>query len=210
MEGHMETVELTPELFLGKGWHKATYIDPRDATRCVKIVHHEHEIGKDSDLAREMWYRRSREMRHLKSQLLTEYYGTVETNLGTGYVFERVVDFDGKNSIDFKDFFAEQQENPHREQAKQLVTKVLSTFKEAFFREKIITSNMQYENFVIQQDAPDYQSFRIRIIDNIGSPVLIPLAFFIDYFAKKHCQRYWRKFIDDLANAYPDLVLPDA
>lgn len=197
-------IELTNNLFLGKGWHKTAYIDPRDAHRCIKIVHHEHERGEDTDLAREMWYRKCRDKRHLSSTLLTKYYGTVTTNMGTGYVFERVMDYDGKRSYDFKEFLDVQSKNNDIEQAKKIVAEVLLHFQQKFLEEKIITTNMEYNNFLLQKTSA--QSFRVRIIDNIGSPVLIPLAFFIDYIALEHCQRYWKRFINNLCQDYPLLV----
>ena len=90
-KGKGELLVLREDLFLGHGVHKAAYIDPRDPSRCVKVVFR----MPDYDLMKELGYRRSRRRRGLSSELLPAYYGTVETNKGMGYVFERVVDYDG-------------------------------------------------------------------------------------------------------------------
>ena len=85
---------LNEGLLIGKGGNQTVYINPKNPAQCIKISN-----GVDNDHRREMKYRRSRELRHLpQSALLTGYYGSVETNLGTGYVFERIVDFDEAGS----------------------------------------------------------------------------------------------------------------
>ena len=38
LEGKGEPLVLREDLFLGHGVHKAAYIDPRDSSRCVKVV----------------------------------------------------------------------------------------------------------------------------------------------------------------------------
>lgn len=78
------------------------------------------------------------------------------------------------------------------------------TFRYLLFREKIITSNMEPCNFCVQIVAPDF--YRLRIMDNIGSPVLIPLIFYIDALALRHIKRYWRRFVLDLNRQYPWLI----
>ncbi|MCR4877359.1 MAG: PhoP regulatory network YrbL family protein, partial [Clostridiales bacterium] len=86
-----ETVYLTEELLIGKGGRKDVYINPKNPAQCIKI--NARDAG---DHRVEMNYRRSREIRNLPpSGLMVSYFGSVETNLGTGYVFERIVDYDG-------------------------------------------------------------------------------------------------------------------
>ena len=91
---------INEELFIGSGGHQATYIHPIDPTKCIKIAH----MKDDGDVKKEMRYRRMCAAKLEKSQLVTEFFGTVETNLGLGYVFERVLDYDGKTSRDMKNF----------------------------------------------------------------------------------------------------------
>ncbi|MBR0062222.1 MAG: hypothetical protein IJP68_12175, partial [Selenomonadaceae bacterium] len=95
----MSILEIRQELFIGAGGHQATYIHPVDKTKCIKIPH----TPDDGDVRKEMRYRKMCARKLENSRLVTEFFGTVETNLGLGYVFERVLDFNGKTSKDLKD-----------------------------------------------------------------------------------------------------------
>lgn len=93
MENKDKQLILTEADLLGQGAHKKVYRHPEDPARCVKICFKED----DEDIRRELDYRH-RCKRTYYSQMLPKYCGTVETNLGTGYVFELVRDFDGQMS----------------------------------------------------------------------------------------------------------------
>ena len=89
-----EKVYLAEELLIGKGRNKDVYIHPENPAQCIKI-----NARDTKDHRAEMNYRKSRELRNLPpSALMVSYFGAVETNLGTGYVFERIMDYDGINS----------------------------------------------------------------------------------------------------------------
>lgn len=198
----MIMLNLTEELFLGKGVHRAAYIHPKDKTKCIKILFHE----PDAEWEREKRYRRSRERRHLQSKLLTAYYGEVQTNKGIGYVFERVADFDGKPSMDFREFLERQKQQENQANARLLLQRVLMQLKQDFFSEKVIVSNMHYGNFLIQRYDAEFAKFQVRIIDNIDSPAKIPLAFYVDCIALKRCKKYWHQYLLDISKDYPELL----
>ena len=75
--------------------------------------------------------------------------------------------------------------------------------KECWHQEKIVTSDVDPANFLVQEISLTKK--RIRIVDNIGSPVLIPLAFYFDYFAERRMKRYWRRFVERLVRQYPEI-----
>ena len=196
-------VVLTEALLLGRGGHKDVYADPENFTRCIKIIRDEN----DPDWERELRYRRSRMRRGLTSHLLPAYYGPIATNLGRGYVFERIFNFDGSPSRDFDSVLAEAKRLYSADELRHRLENGLCEFHEILRDEEIILSNVETENFLIQRTAPNI--FRIRIVDNIGSPVAIPLMFYISCFARFHIERYWRRFIDLLHDSYPDLITED-
>lgn len=145
--------------------------------------------------------------RGLTSHLLPAYYGPMETTLGRGYVFERIFDFDGSQSRDLDTVLAEANTHYSADELRHRLENGLCEFHEILRDEEIILSNVETENFLIQRTAPNI--FRIRIVDNIGSPVAIPLMFYISCFARFHIERYWRRFIDLLHDSYPDLITED-
>lgn len=191
---------LTENLLIGVGGHKKVYVHPYDETLCVKVLHYGE---RDEDWQKELRYRRSRARRGLSSTLLTRYYGACPLEGGgIGHIFERVRDFDGQDSLSFQQHIDLNRSSPHIDFNAAITGMV--TFRYLLFREKIITSNMEPSNFCVQIVAPDF--YRLRIMDNIGSPVLIPLLFYIDALALRHIKRYWRRFVLDLNRQYPWLI----
>ena len=151
-----------------------------------------------------MNYRKSRELRNLPpSALMVSYFGAVETNLGTGYVFERIMDYDGINSKTLEELIklelkARSENSSVREflgTDKEIpkVIDVLLRFRKELFKDNIIIPDMWPFNYMVQFDTPS--DWRICIVDDIGSPALIPVVYYIDYFGAEHVRRRWRKFI---------------
>lgn len=190
-------IDLSDAVLIGTGDHKKVFISPADMRKCIKVLFR----TPDEDLERELAYRKSREKRGLKSKLLTTYFGTVETNLGTGYVFEHVVDYDGSTSKTlaqlFKNAAADKRLIPE-------VTQVMCKFKAMCFEELISVSNVEPGNFMVQRYSEN--DFTIRIIDNIGSSAFIPLPYYFDCVAKFRTKKYWNRFLSELQKDYPAVM----
>ena len=184
-----KVLTINEELFIGSGGHQATYVHPLDPRKCIKIPH----LKDDGDVRKEMRYRRICAAKLERSKLVTEFFGTVETNLGLGYVFERVIDYDGKTSRDMKKFLPTTRPDAH--------------FKSDFLRENIAIVDTDIENFMVQETAPD--SYRVRIVDNIGTPVLIPLVYYFEFAAAWKAKRYWNRIVDWLAENYSEVIPPE-
>ena len=195
-----KVLTINEELFIGSGGHQATYIHPIDATKCIKIPH----LPDDKDVRKEMRYRESCAKKLEKSRLVTEFFGTVETNLGLGYVFERVLDYDGKTSQNLKDFLPKTKPDA---KTLQRIWTLLLNFKSDFLRENIAIVDTDIENFMVQEPAPDV--YRVRIVDNIGTPVLIPLVYWFEFAAAWKAKRYWNKIVTWLAENYSEVIPPE-
>ena len=193
----MGILKINEDLFIGSGGHQATYIHPLDDTKCVKIPH----MKDDGDVKKEMRYRRMCAKKLENSRLVTEFFGTIETNLGLGYVFERVLDYNGKTSKNLRDFLPKTAPDS---QTLQKIWTLLLNFKSDFLRENIAIVDTDIENFMVQEPAPS--SYRVRIVDNIGTPVLIPLVYWFDFAAAWKAKRYWNKIADWLAVNYPEII----
>lgn len=184
---------LREDALVGMGGHKKVYIDPRDDRRCIKILFK----ADDVDWRRELQYREVRARRGMASCLLPEYYGQVDTNLGTGYVFERIVDYDGKNSRDLRSVMLKIEKEPNHD----LVEYGLSAFLRSMLAERIITTNVEYENFLVQMVTEAHG--KMRIVDNIGTHSRFPLILYIDDFARSHIKRYFLRLLNDMARDFP-------
>lgn len=191
-------IDLTEELYIAKGAHKAAYIDPRDERRCVKVLFRADDI----DLQRELAYRRCLRSRGRELAMLPAYYGTVETNLGTGYVFERVLDYLGQPCPTVEDVFRAAALKPRPEQ----VRSVLECFRRQFLQENVITTNMEAVNFMVQRLGPGEGELSIRVIDNIGTRVLIPIVCYVEYLAHRHALKYWQRFLRESRKRFPSVL----
>ena len=192
----MEIVELNEDLLIGTGGHKKVYIDPRDNKRCIKILLEE----KCEDWEREKKYRKIRSGRGRRSIMLPEYYGEVATNLGTGYLFERVVDYDGENSKDIGEFLRTAETLPTPLEVEYLIKRLFY----CMLAEKIIVTNAEYCNFLVQRLTENLN--QIRIVDNIGSHIIIPLDCYIDKLADRHIKRYFVRLLQETYKDFPHLL----
>lgn len=193
MENKDKQLILTEENLLGQGAHKKVYRHPKDPTRCVKICFKED----DEDIRRELDYRH-RCKRTYYSQMLTKYYGTVETNLGTGYVFELICDFDGQISRTLQAYLE------HPELCDQYfhtnIEAMLVELKRELEEDLLLSSVMEPFNFCVERVTPT--TYRFRCIDDLGVSAWIPLPYYFRYFALSRIRRYWKRFEKHLQADY--------
>lgn len=193
-------INLTDDLFLGDGNHKIVYAHPTDKNLCIKIL----RTPDDPDFKKESRYRKALGDRADKMTLLTKYFGEVETSKGKGYLFERVIDFDGKNSQTMfnvlDDTVADRKLLPATE-------KLLLDFKKTYFDEKFLLAGVDPDNYLVQRTSKTAR--RVRIIDNIGIASFIPLPYYFDYFAIKRAKKYWRRFVEQMCTEYGNIFSED-
>lgn len=193
-------INLNQDHILGVGYHKTTYIHPSNNALCIKVPFSQNDI----DLRRELTYRKVREKRGQSSTLLPAYYGTTLTNKGEGHIFERVHDYNGKNSISLKEFLVLHLQKGDNTAFTKTLHQMLSELKKTWLSEKIVTSDTDPVNFMVQEITPSH--YVIRIVDNIGTPVLIPLAFYFDSIAEKRVKRYWARFLKNIIELLPNQI----
>jgi len=189
-------INLTDDLFLGDGNHKIVYAHPTDKNLCVKLL----RTPDDPDFAKEMRYRKALGSRADSMTLLTKYFGEVETSKGKGYLFERVLDFDGKISQTMLNVFDNTIANKKLLPATE---KLLLDFKRVYFDEKFLLAGVDPDNYLVQRTSPTER--RVRIIDNIGCSASIPLPYYFNYFAQKRLKKYWGRFVDLMRSDYEKL-----
>lgn len=153
--------------------------------------------GGQKDLLREINYIDVLNRRHKDYSILPQYFGKVNTNLGTGYVFEIIRDYNGNKTQTLEDFitsptlFAENFD---------LIVHLLKNLKDELYKNEIITMVLFPENILFQKT--DKNNYRVRIVNDMGSAVLIPLEYHFKYFAHTKILRRWKMFLDVLRNKY--------
>ena len=93
-------IELNNELLIGKGTRRSCYQHPDDASLCIKISTGTPNGIKQQN--RESHYYRAMEKRGVDFRHLARYEGSIETNLGTGHLYECIKDHDGSYSKSIK------------------------------------------------------------------------------------------------------------
>lgn len=153
--------------------------------------------GGQKDLLREINYIDVLNRRHKDYSILPQYFGKVNTNLGTGYVFEIIRDYNSNKTQTLEDFitsstlFAENFD---------LIVHLLKNLKDELYKNEIITMVLFPENILFQKT--DENTYRVRIVNDMGSAVLIPLEYHFKYFAHTKILRRWKMFLDVLRNKY--------
>lgn len=111
-----ENIFLDDSLLIAKGGERDCYLHPHDNTKVIKTLHKKDEHNNQNELEYSyMKYITKR--KNINLSQVTDCYGYVNTNLGKGLVFDRVLDFDGTPSKSFRYLVAynlisrEEQEN---------------------------------------------------------------------------------------------------
>lgn len=187
---------LSDKLFVAKGVHKAVYRHPSNTRYCIKVTF----TFRDTDIERELLYRKALKIRNKKPSLLPEYFGSVETNLGPGHVFEYIVDYDNQPSLELKSVFEKNLDV--REIFRVTPLEFVRIFRDMPLAQKIVVSDVDPSNFMVDR-------FTFKVVDNIGSPVMVPLAYYFDFVAERRIAKYWNRFIDECKLHYTSFLTSD-
>lgn len=189
-----EIIQLDDSLLYGQGSHKKCFLHPHNKNLCIKIAYNE---GGQKDLIREINYIDVLKRRHKDYSILPKYFGKVNTNLGTGYVFEIIRDYNNGRTQTLEDFITDLN---LFSQNYSLIVRLLKELKEKLYKNEIITMVLFPENILFQKI--DENTYRVRIVNDMGSAVLIPLEYHFKYFAHTKILRRWKMFLDVLRNKY--------
>lgn len=187
-------IQLDESLFYGKGSHKKCFIHPDNKDLCIKVAYNR---GGQKDLKREINYIQVLRRHNKDYSILPQYYGKAETNLGTGYVFEIIRDYDGNKCKTLEDFISS---NKLFSENFNLIVNLLKELKSELYNNEIITMVLFPENIIFQQTGENI--YKVRIINDMGSSVLIPLEYYFTYFAHTKILRRWVKFLEVLKTNY--------
>lgn len=188
------TIDLTETAIFNNGCHKKVYYHPNNINWCIKIPYNAE--GQD-DIDRELFIRRRLQEKNITSKILPKYFGTVHTNLGLGYIFELIKDFDGNISLTLDDYLKDK--NLFNKNYEKILENILFC-KKRLFEEKLIIMGIWPENIIIQRS--NINALRPILVNDLGSAALIPLEYYFDYFNKKRTVRRWSRFIDNIASRY--------
>ena len=178
---------------VGTGHHRECYRHPEDSSLCIKII----VSGNNKEIRRETKYYRHLQKKDVSWDMIPRYYGEIETNMGSGTVFDLVFDHDGAISKNLKHYLSS---NELTEENYRRLSNALDLLKNYLLQQRIITMTLNPNNILCKKLASG--SLRLYVIDNIGNPVFIPIFNVSSYFAKKKFLRKWKRFEDRLLSKY--------
>ena len=187
-----EKLTLTEQDFISQGSHKKCFAYPGYKDRCIKIP---YNAAGQIDLNREIHYlTHVLKKRGEQSGILPRYYGEVDTTLGAGHAFELIRDYDGAISQDIRGFLTASDVG-----ALQLTAlhDSLLNLRDRMLRYRVISMSIYPENILYQKLTES--TFRLMLINDMGSGAALPLEYYVVPLAKAKIKRYWNRFVDSLA-----------
>jgi len=174
---------------IGVGQERACYLHPGDSNKVIKI----QRGAGDKQTRRELAFYRRLESRGLEDYShVPRYYGSVETNLGRGFVVDLVADYDGEVSRSlwwhFERGYPVAEFEPYLEELRRYLLDNCIVF----------SVDMGRYNVLFQKLSP--QRARLVIIDGLGNHSAFNWLDRFDSFARRKIERRWRRFIDRLRN----------
>ena len=179
-------LQLDDSLIVGKGAHRICYRHPADQNKCIKIV----SGSDDTTQQLECKYYQKLTRANINWEHLSRYYGKQQTNLGVGYIYELINDYDGTVSKTLTEYL---NENTSDVIDSALIRGYLYELKKYLLTNKIVVRNLRPYNIVIQRTSPN-DGIAV-LIDNIGHHNnFYHLSDRLAYFACKDILKKWRKF----------------
>ena len=120
---------------------------------------------------------------------IPKYYGEVETNLGTGYVYDRTIDFDGKPSQTMQERYQDLKEPQQREEMLTLVKKL----DDYLTKNHIVTMSLKPFNILCHRISET--KIEPVICDYIGTASLIPIELVCPWVARNMEKKMIKKMI---------------
>ncbi len=174
---------------LGVGQERACYVHPDDPDKVVKVQRGDIDKQTRRELA---FYRRLGRRSDVRYDHIPRFYGTVETNLGPGFVVDRIRDFDGAESNSLWWYF--ERGYPLAE-----FGPYLDELRQSLLDNRIVFCvDMGRYNVLFRRLSPG--DARLVVIDGLGNHSAINWLDNFDLFARRKIERRWRRFMSRLQN----------
>lgn len=176
---------------LQKGSERACYDHPFDKSKLIKIVY--NQKGKNNQNDQELYYYNFLNKQNIAYSNISICYGKIDTNLGEGLVFEKIIDYDGNISKTLRHYLVLNKFDNNKEET------LFNDLKEYLFKYKIIFSDPTSVNVLCKRLSKD--EYKLVIIDGLGSKrkdiKLFFSMYFLSYRKYKTCKQ-WEKFINNI------------
>lgn len=170
---------------IGSGRHRRCYQHPFDRQKCVKTLYNPDDGGL-KEVKRETRYYRKKSGSIQACQAIPNYYGKIQTNFGTGHVFDLVTDYDGKISKSLEFYLK------NKRLSLPLLEEKLAELRTHLVEYGISTMTLKEYNVLVRKTAP--QEYELVVIDNIGEAEFVPLSSYFRFLHRRKIDRSIKRF----------------
>ena len=181
-------IEIKDEHYIAEGLERKCYHHPENKNLCVKV-------GQPTADVKHLYYEikyyhriRRKNINKYEYPFYVKYHGEVETNMGTGFVYDLIKDeTTNKVSLTLRHYL-EMENSPISD--KQIVEE-LDRLKQQMTIHKVFVGDLRARNICCKflKDG----SVQFIVIDGIGHRDFFPFADWFHYFAKKKVERRFIK-----------------
>lgn len=179
-------INLTSEI--GRGKERACFLHPQDSRKVIKIVYTQEskQMQREIDAYKDIAMKADIEYEHFPN-----YYGEVETDKGTGYVFDLVQNSDGSSPRTLHSYL-------EGLSCIEDLDPQLSGLKAYLLKHSIVFCNdVSYEGNILVKELAD-GSAKLVIIDGLGDVVYFTWVNKINFLVKRKIERRWSKLMERL------------
>lgn len=181
-------IELTDNLYMAEGLARTCYFHPERQDLCIKIGKPEVE---DAHLYKEInYYKKLNQKDQSKYDypFYAMYHGTIQTNLGEGFVYDLVRD---ETTNEVSKTLRHYMIKANQVFSDEVLDEALQRLKLQMIKHKVFASDFKPRNICCKclKDG----SIEMVIVDGIGHRDAFPIADWFDYFAKRKIERRFKK-----------------
>lgn len=188
-------IELSKNFLLGEGGERFVYIHPEDNSKVIKVLKPElkkHNFQNELEFKYYTFlYKKRIDFSHI-----VKCFGDIDTNLGKGLIFERVVDFDGQDSKYFKYYLKQNIFTQIQEE------ELLSELKIFLENNEILFIDCNTQNVFCKRVSVD--KYTLVIYDGLGARrdnIKLKLYMGIRLYTKYKIKKQWKLFIKNCQKA---------
>ena len=177
---------------IAKGSSRICYEHPDFSDRCIKVS----LLDNNEESIKEKNYYKYLENKGISWEYIAKYHNTIKTDIGDGFVYDLVRDYDGNISKTLSYYLQTE------EKTKSIINPLilLNEIKHYLLRENIMVKDFNTKNMMYQKTAKD--TARLIIVDGLHKDKIISLSMYIKYFSLKKITTRYDNFENSLYKRY--------